>query len=104
MSRGTVAGDEVRAGILRAAAAVLAERGESASMSDIAAAAGVGRDALDSRFPTRDALLHALYEAAVADLTASLDGARLDGVPIEEAGDAVTTVFLSGALRQPPGR
>lgn len=83
MSRSTVIRDHVRAGILEVAAGVLAERGESASMTDIAKAAGVARATLYRYFPSREALLYALYEAALTDLTDRLEDARLDAVPIE---------------------
>ncbi|GAA1800195.1 TetR/AcrR family transcriptional regulator [Actinomadura chokoriensis] len=99
MSSGTVAGDPVRAGILQAAAAVLAERGGSAGMADIAAAAGVERAVLDRCFPSRDALLHALYEAALDDLASRLESARLDTVPIEEAVARMTRATIAAACR-----
>ncbi|RSN52769.1 MULTISPECIES: TetR/AcrR family transcriptional regulator [Actinomadura] len=85
MTRSTVRPDRVRAGILDAAATVLAEDGEQASMADIARAAGVARATLDRYFPDRDALLRSLYEAAFADLGERLAAARLDAVSTEEA-------------------
>jgi AcrR family transcriptional regulator len=99
MSRGTIVGDQVRTRILRAAAAVLAERGGSAGMSDIAAAAGIDRADLDRCFPHREALLAALHEAALADLAARLEEARLDGVPIEEAVARMTRATIAAAAR-----
>ncbi|NVI86856.1 TetR/AcrR family transcriptional regulator, partial [Actinomadura sp. BRA 177] len=99
MSSGTVIRDQVRAGILQAAAVVLAERGELAGMADIAAAAGVARATLDRYFPSRDALLHALHEAALADLTARLEDARLDSVPIEEAVARMTRATIAATSR-----
>lgn len=99
MSRGTIAGDRERARILRAAAAVLAERGGAADMSDVAAAAGVDRAGLDRFFPSREALLAALYEAALADLVARLEDARLDRVPIEEAVARMTRATIAAAAR-----
>ncbi|MFG2019583.1 TetR/AcrR family transcriptional regulator [Actinomadura geliboluensis] len=99
MSRGTIVGDQQRARILRAAAAVLAERGGAAGMSDVAAAAGVDRAGLDRFFPSREALLAALYEAALADLVARLEDARLDRVPIEEAVARMTRATIAAAAR-----
>ncbi|MGW5417856.1 TetR family transcriptional regulator [Actinomadura geliboluensis] len=99
MSRGTIAGDRERARILRAAAAVLAERGGAADMSDVAAAAGVDPADLDRFFPSREALLAALYEAALADLVARLEDARLDRVPIEEAVARMTRATIAAAAR-----
>ncbi len=49
--------DHVAEAILDAAAAVFAERGEAASMADVAEAAGVGRATLYRYFPSRDVLL-----------------------------------------------
>ncbi|TDC79072.1 TetR/AcrR family transcriptional regulator [Actinomadura sp. 7K507] len=101
MSRNMILRDHVRAGILDVAAAVLAERGASVSMTDIAQAAGVARATLYRYFPNREALLHALYEAALADLTERLTDARLDSVPIEEAVARMTraTIAATGRYR-----
>ncbi|MFA1547056.1 TetR/AcrR family transcriptional regulator [Actinomadura chokoriensis] len=99
MGRGTVIGDNVRAGILDVAATVLAEHGEAASMTDIAEAAGVARETLYRYFPSRDALLYGLYEAALADLTARLEDARLDSVPIEEAVARMTRATIAATSR-----
>ncbi|QKW36362.1 TetR/AcrR family transcriptional regulator [Actinomadura sp. NAK00032] len=99
MSRGTIVGDQVRARILRAAAAILAERGGSAGMPDVAAAAGVDRADLDRCFPSREALLSALYEDALADLADRLEEARLDTVPIEEAVARMTRATIAAAAR-----
>ncbi len=67
------------------AATVIAERGESASMSEIAKAAGVGRATLYRYFPSRESLFQALVESAFADLTARIADAKLDTVPVVEA-------------------
>ncbi|MFC4053624.1 TetR/AcrR family transcriptional regulator [Actinomadura syzygii] len=91
--------DQVRAGILDAAAAVLAERDGPASMTDVAHAAGVPRDTLDRYFPTRDALLCALSEAALADLSGRLADARLDTVPIADAVARMTGATIAVAAR-----
>jgi TetR/AcrR family transcriptional regulator, mexCD-oprJ operon repressor len=74
----------VAAAILEAAAGVLAVRGESASMTDVAAAAGVARATLYRYFPSRQALLDELAMLAVADAQARLAAARLDEVPMQE--------------------
>jgi AcrR family transcriptional regulator len=70
--------------ILDTAAHLLAER-RDASMNDIAAAAGVGRATLYRYFPTRDALVQALADEALAELAARLADARLDRAPFPEA-------------------
>jgi AcrR family transcriptional regulator len=56
--------------ILDAAREVFAERGSEASMAEIAARAGVGTATIYRRFPTKEDLLAALFEQAVARLAA----------------------------------
>src|SRR5215218_9462860 len=75
----------VSAAILEAAAEVLAERGEQASMADIAAAAGLARATVYRYFPNREALLDELARLAVDDAGERLREARLDEVGVTEA-------------------
>ena len=70
--------------ILGAARTVLGERPD-ASMEDIAAAAGVTRQTVYAHFPSRDALVIALVDAARAEGLAALEAARLDTRPPAEA-------------------
>ncbi|WP_406385014.1 TetR/AcrR family transcriptional regulator [Streptomyces sp. NBC_01618] len=70
--------------ILNAARVVLGERPD-ASMEDIAAAAGVTRQTVYAHFPSRDALVVALIEAAAAEYLAALDAADLDTAPPADA-------------------
>jgi TetR/AcrR family transcriptional repressor of mexCD-oprJ operon len=86
--------DRIAAGILDTAAAVLAGRGESASMAEIADAAGVSRATLYRYFPTRDALLNALAEAASAELRERIADAELDTIPVQEALARLTRGFV----------
>ena len=72
------------AAILDAAAGVLADRGDQASMSDVATAAGVARATLYRYFPSRDALLDALGRFALDETSELLRGARLDQVAVDE--------------------
>ena len=53
--------------ILEAARAVFAERGIDAPLDEIARRAGVGNATLYRRFPTRDVLVAAVFEARVAE-------------------------------------
>ena len=76
--------ERVSAAILEAAAGVLAERGEQASMSDVAAAAGVARATVYRYFPNREALLEALGRLALEDAGERLSAARLTEVPVDE--------------------
>ena len=76
--------ERVAAAIIEAAARVLAERGEQASMAEVATAAGVARATVYRYFPSREALLSRLAELAVADAGARLASARIGEVPPEE--------------------
>src|ERR671933_585725 len=69
----------VSAAILEAAAAVLAERGEQASMADVAAAAGVARATVYRYFPNREALFEALGRLAVEEAGERLQAGRVGG-------------------------
>ncbi|RJL27202.1 TetR/AcrR family transcriptional regulator [Bailinhaonella thermotolerans] len=70
--------------ILDAARVVLGERPD-ATMEDIAATAGVTRQTVYAHFPSRDALVAALVEAAAAEYAAALDDAELDTAPPADA-------------------
>jgi TetR/AcrR family transcriptional regulator, mexCD-oprJ operon repressor len=74
----------VAAAILDGAAQIFAVQGEQASMNDVAEAAGVARATVYRYFPSREALLHELAQAAVGDVAARLASARIDEVAPEE--------------------
>lgn len=95
MSRNPALRDRIAAAVLEAAAVVLAEQGEAASMADIAAAAGVGRATLYRYFPTREVLLRALAQAAVDKISDRLVEADLDTVPVAEGIARLTRAFLT---------
>jgi TetR/AcrR family transcriptional repressor of mexCD-oprJ operon len=76
--------ERVATTILEAAAHVLVARGEQASMSDVAAAAGVARATVYRYFPNRQALLDELASAAVRGAGDRLVSARIDEIPVLE--------------------
>ena len=80
--------------ILEAAAGVIAASGDSASMSDVAAAAGVARATLYRYFPSRQALLDELAALAVADAKGRLAAARLPDVPTQEGVTRVVRALV----------
>ena len=87
--------DRTAAAILDAAAHVLAADGASASMADVANAAGVGRATLYRYFETRESLLEALAADAVAEAGARLADAGLDGVPVELAIERIVRATVA---------
>jgi AcrR family transcriptional regulator len=93
----------VTTAIVDAAARVLADRGEHASMADVAVAAGVARATVYRYFPNREALLAELARRAVDEAGSRLASARVadvraeDGVAravraLTEVGDAFVVV------------
>jgi TetR/AcrR family transcriptional repressor of mexCD-oprJ operon len=75
----------VSGAILEAAAAVLAERGEQASMADVAAAAGMARATVYRYFPNREALFEALGRLALQEAGERLEAGRLEEVAVAQA-------------------
>ncbi|ATL81503.1 MULTISPECIES: TetR/AcrR family transcriptional regulator [Streptomyces] len=83
--------------VLREAAALLTRRA-TASMDDIAKAAGISRATLHRHFAGRDALIRALEELGIERFEAAMDSARI------EEGDAVEALRrLVAALRPVSG-
>ena len=70
--------------VLRTGARLLAQD-PSTPMSAIAAAAGVDRTTLHRRFATREALLHAVFQAKLDSAERVLDEARLTEAPVPVA-------------------
>lgn len=73
--------DEKREALLASALAAVASLGVAASTLAIAKGAGVAEGTLFRYFPTKDALLNALYLDLKSDLIASL----MDGLPVDAA-------------------
>ncbi|MBX7468153.1 TetR/AcrR family transcriptional regulator [Streptomyces sp. MAG02] len=63
--------------VLRTAAALLTRKA-TATMDEMARAAGIGRATLHRHFAGREALVRALEELGIRELEAALDTARLD--------------------------
>lgn len=83
--------------LLRTAAALLARR-STATMDEVARAAGISRATLHRQFAGRDALVRALEDLGITECEAALDTARLDE---GRAADAVRR--LVGALEPAAG-
>jgi TetR/AcrR family transcriptional repressor of mexCD-oprJ operon len=94
MARSAKLHERIAAGILDAAAALLGERGDAASMEEVAEAAGVGRATLYRYFPSRDALLQALEAAAVEQVCVKIAEAELETVPVREGIARLNRGFL----------
>lgn len=73
-----------RAHVLRSAAALLTRR-STATMDEVAKAAGISRATLHRHFAGRDALVRALEALGIEECDAALDGARLDEGPAQDA-------------------
>jgi TetR/AcrR family transcriptional repressor of mexCD-oprJ operon len=85
----------VSAAILEAAAAALAERGEQASMADVAAAAGMARATVYRYFPNREALFEALGRLAVEEAGERLRAGRLEEVAVAEAFERAVRALVA---------
>lgn len=85
--------DRTASAILDAAAHVLAERSD-ASMAEVAAAAGVGRATLYRYYPSREALLEALADAALREAGERLADAGLERASVPEAIERIVRAVL----------
>ncbi|MGV9425599.1 TetR/AcrR family transcriptional regulator [Streptomyces sp. NPDC003656] len=70
--------------VLRSAAALLTRR-STATMDEVARAAGISRATLHRHFAGRDALVRALEALGIAECEAAVDRARLDEGPASDA-------------------
>lgn len=100
-----VAGDTARADVLRNREAILDAAVDvlaadpSASLSEVAGRAGLGRATLYRHFPNRDALRLAIREEALARAEAALAGAGLDQVPPREGVRRAAEVLVPLGMR-----
>ena len=76
--------------VLAAATDVFAERGATATLNDVARAAGVGVGTVYRKFPDKEAMLDALFEDKVASLVRLADEAST----IDDAGAAIRGLLL----------
>ncbi|NLT06202.1 MAG: TetR/AcrR family transcriptional regulator [Solirubrobacterales bacterium] len=84
--------------ILDAAIDLLASRPD-ASMSQVAAAAGVSRQTVYGHFASREALLEAVAERALAETLAAIDGSDPERGPPAEALARLTDAWWSAVVR-----
>lgn len=82
--------------VLRSAAALLARK-STATMDEVARAAGISRATLHRHFAGREALVRALETLGIEECEAALDAARLDEGPAHEALRRFVTEMESGA-------
>jgi len=81
--------------VLDAAARVFAERGATATLNDVARAAGVGVGTVYRKFPDKEALLDALFDDKIDSLVRLADEASM----IDDAGAAIRG-FLLGLMEK----
>ncbi|MFE1550303.1 TetR/AcrR family transcriptional regulator [Streptomyces sp. NPDC058718] len=77
--------------IVAAAGAVIAERGAEASLEEVARRAGVGSATLHRHFPSRQALLEAVFKDRVETLCAKADDLLAEPDPDPDPGQALAT-------------
>jgi AcrR family transcriptional regulator len=88
------------AAILDAAIDVLSER-PAASMEEIATAAGLARQTVYAHYPSRETLLQAVIDRALAQTVAAIDAAEPDGGPPGEALDRLVSASWQTLERYP---
>lgn len=91
--------DPVAERLIDAAARVFTERGTSAGMAEVAAAAGVGRATLYRYFPNRQALLQGLLTAASAEVERRIADAEIDTVEVREGLSRLCRGFMTAGAR-----
>ena len=76
-------GERNRLRLLESAKAAFAQRGAAASLDEIARTAGVGAGTLYRHFPTRDALVEAVYRNETEQLGAAAEELAASRAPVE---------------------
>jgi TetR/AcrR family transcriptional repressor of mexCD-oprJ operon len=99
MTRSSDQLDPVAERLIDAAARVFTERGTSAAMAEVAAAAGVGRATLYRYFPSREALLEGLVKAAAAEVESRIADAEIDTVDVREGLSRLCRGFMTAGAR-----
>jgi TetR/AcrR family transcriptional repressor of mexCD-oprJ operon len=84
----------VATAVLEGAARTLAVQGSAASMTEVAAAAGVARATVYRYFPNRQALLDELALVALREADDRIRSARIDEVPAAEAISRVVRALV----------
>jgi AcrR family transcriptional regulator len=85
-----------RARILDAARSAFAEAGLDVGVEEIARRAGVGKGTLYRRFPTKEALVRAIFEDLIGELEQLVEEVQAE----EDAGDAFVRFLGESARRQ----
>lgn len=98
VARSTALRDRIATGILETAAALLAQR-DAASMAAIAEAAGVGRATLYRYFPSREALLRALAQLAIEEVSLRIVEADLDAVSVTDGIERLARVCVAAGSK-----
>jgi TetR/AcrR family transcriptional regulator, mexCD-oprJ operon repressor len=98
MTQGHQVRDHINLAILEAAASVIGDQGESASMTEVAEAAGISRATLYRYFASREDLLRALSAAAIEDARLRLVAADLESVPVPEAVARLARAMVGSAV------
>jgi TetR/AcrR family transcriptional regulator, fatty acid metabolism regulator protein len=94
--------EERRTQILAAAARVFAQRGfHTSRVGEVAAEAGVSHGLLYHYFPSKDALLEAIFEQAWSDLLTAIAGVEELDEPAREQLRQVAAILLRAWRREP---
>jgi TetR/AcrR family transcriptional regulator, mexCD-oprJ operon repressor len=91
--------DRTTAVVLEAAVAVLAEKGDAATMADVAERSGLSRATLYNYFKSRELLLSALGKAAVDAAYERIVEADLDSVTVPEALARMTRALVASGMK-----